>query len=116
MALEAMLDISFIDIDELGVRPRDWTDNHHGMDFDEQTRENYSQHKWQSMHEFHRNKYEQIFDMNEMDTNMSSKVDCSTKFNYQIDPETGTIKYDHMLGKNPCLSFERKLFYGHHRE
>lgn len=75
------MDISYIDVNELGVRPLNWTDDENDIDFDI------------SNGYFRKEKLNELQILNngatnEEDTSMSDDDDS----NYEIDPETGKYK------------------------
>jgi hypothetical protein len=76
-----LMDISYIDVNELGVRPLNWTDDENDIDFDI------------SNGYFRKEKLNELQILNngatnEEDTSMSDDDDS----NYEIDPETGKYK------------------------
>jgi hypothetical protein len=76
-----LMDISYIDVNELGVRPLNWTDEENDIDFDI------------SNGYFRKEKLNELQILNngatnEEDTSMSDDDDS----NYEIDPETGKYK------------------------
>ncbi len=76
------MDISYIDVNELGVRPLNWTDEENDIDFDDISNGYFRKEKLNEL---------QILNngaTNEEDTSMSDDDDS----NYEIDPETGKYK------------------------
>jgi len=77
-----LMDISYIDVNELGVRPLNWTDEENDIDFDDISNSYFGKEKLNQL---------QILNngaTNEEDTSMSDDDDS----NYEIDPETGKYK------------------------
>jgi hypothetical protein len=77
-----LMDISYIDVNELGVRPLNWTDEENDIDFDDISNGYFRKEKLNEL---------QILNngaTNEEDTSMSDDDDS----NYEIDPETGKYK------------------------
>ncbi len=77
-----LMDISYIDVNELGVRPLNWTGDENELDFDDITNGYFGKEKLNELQITNNGKKLAI---DEEDNSMSDDDDE----NYEIDPETG---------------------------
>ena len=83
MDLMDIQDISYVDINELGVRPLNWTDDDNALDYDETTNSYYKKEKITDLQLLTNGK--KLLIDEEEDVLMLDQDDS----NYEIDPETG---------------------------
>ncbi len=86
-------DISFIDIDELGVRPLNWIDDSNDIDFNDTTNGYFGKEKLTELQLINNGKK---LTTDDGDTSMADEDDS----NYEIDPETGKYKFMVLEEKN----------------
>lgn len=79
------MDISYIDVNDLGVRPLNWTDTENDLDFDDISNGYFGKDK---LADFGALFQEEKFINNEENTKILDEADDS---NYEIDPETGML-------------------------
>ena len=92
MASVEIPDFSFIDVDELGMRPHDWVEDGNGMEFDGTGQDYFGVDKSLHFDPYTSLKSGKKFLIDETNTNMSDDDDFLNDSQYEIDPETGKQK------------------------
>lgn len=80
-----VMDISYIDVNDLGVRPLNWVDTENDLDFDDLSNGYFGKDK---LDDFVKLFQEEKLINNEENTTILDQTDDS---NYEIDPETGML-------------------------
>ena len=88
------MDISYIDVNDLGVRPLNWVDTENDLDFDELSNGYFGKDKLDDFATLFQG--EKLIN-NEENTTILDQTDDS---NYEIDPETGMLLHLNDLSKH----------------